>query len=179
MLGKNYVRATYKWQITSNNAYTLVAVSDERIIGIIAVCDGSFTWAMFKYCFKEFLLSITHKPRLLFNRKLWKRLLRRPNVNKKVKKIVNLSGFAQMTIGAVDKEHRGHGIFPKLVKATKAYSSLRGSRAVRAGIYRTNIPSRRVFIKEGWDEMPELETKDTVFYVAFLDPDFAKELKLK
>jgi RimJ/RimL family protein N-acetyltransferase len=83
-----------------------------------------------------------------------------------------------MTIGAVDSDFRGHGVFPALVEATKNYSKSRGSRAIRAGIYKTNQPSRRVFIKNGWFETPELQTSDTVFYVAYLDDLFQHEIGL-
>ena len=77
-----------------------------------------------------------------------------------------------MTIGAVDADFRGAGVFPALVEATRTTSKTRGSKAIRAGIYKTNTPSRRVFIKSGWTETAALETEDTVFYVSRLDPTF-------
>jgi GNAT superfamily N-acetyltransferase len=84
--------------------------------------------------------------------------------------------MAQMTSGAVLADYRGNGVFPALVDATKSFSKARGSRAIRTGIYKANMSSRRVFIKCGWIETPELETSDTVSFVTYLDPDFQKEL---
>ena len=179
MLGKEYVRATYRWLVGNRKAYALVAVIEGEIAGLIAVCDGPFTRPMFFACLPEFCRSLARNPGLLFKKKLWRRFLRRPDVTRAIKGIASTPGFAQMTIGAVDARYRGRGVFPALVEATKTYSEKRGSRAIRAGIYKRNTPSRRVFIKGGWIETPELETRDTVFYVAYLDPTFRTELGVR
>jgi hypothetical protein len=179
MLGKHYVRATYVWLTTGKSSYVLVAEELGKIVGLIAVCDGPFTRPMFMACLPAFMRSLVTHPTLIFKKKLWSRLFRRPDVSANNKKIVDFPGFAQMTIGVVDKDCRGKGVFPALVAATKTYSKARGSRAIRAGIYKTNTPSRRVFIKGEWLETPELETSDTVFYVAYLDSRFMDELGIQ
>ncbi len=178
MFGPRYVKAMYRWQIRSPEAYTLVAEEDGKIVGLLGMCDKPYTRPMFMACFGEFILSLLKKPTLLLQGKLWQRLFRDSKLSGKGKMIARNPGIAQMTIGAVDKDHRGSGIFPALVDATKSFSKARGSRAIRAGIYKTNMSSRRVFIKGGWIETPELETSDTVFYVTYLDPGFQKELGL-
>ena len=179
MMGRNYVAATYRWQVSGEQAYTLAAEADGKIVGLVGICDGPFTRPMFMACLPEFFQSLIRSPGLLFKKKLWQRLFRRPTVSKHSKDIADYPGFAQMTIGAVDADYRGKGVFPELVEATKSYSKARGSRAIRAGVYKTNMPSRRVFIKGGWIETPELETPDTVFYVAYLDPTFPEELGVR
>jgi hypothetical protein len=176
LLGPGFVKATYKWQICDPEAYTLVAEKDGKIIGLVGMCDRSFTRPMFVACLGEFLLSLLKKPSLLFQRKLWMRVFRAPKSSRKGELIARHPGMAQMTIGAVDANFRGYGVFPSLVEATKTFSKTRGSRAIRAGIYKSNNSSRRVFIKGGWIETSDLETDDTVFYVAYLDPMFPKEL---
>jgi ribosomal protein S18 acetylase RimI-like enzyme len=176
LLGKNYVRANYRWLVTSQESYGLVADAGAKIIGLVAVCDKPFTRPMFLACLPEFIVSILRSPRLLFKSNLWNRLLRRPDISKTSKSIADYPGFAQMTIGAVDANYRGGGVFPALVEATKTYSEARGSRAIRAGVYKTNRPSRRVFIKSGWVDTPELETNDTVFYVYYIDYDFPNKI---
>lgn len=176
MLGKDYVRATYEWLVGSEKSYCLVAESVGDVIGLIAVCDGSYTLSMFMACLPEFARSILRSPGLLLQRRLWDRLLRRPHTSKAGDLIANFPGIAQITIGAVDERWRGKGVFPSLVDATKSYSSERGSRAIRVGIYKSNQSSRRVFIKGDWVETPELETKDTVFYVYYIDPDLPTEI---
>lgn len=176
ILGREYVQATYRWLLTSNQAYCLVADSDHKLIGIVAVCDGSFTRPMFLACLPEFVRSLLRSPRLIFEKRLWDRLLRRPETSEEANRIADYPGFAQLSIIAVAAECRGAGIFPALVEAAKTYSRNRGSVAIRAGVYKFNQPSRRAFAKNGWIETPELETSDTVFYVYYLDPDLPNRL---
>jgi hypothetical protein len=168
MLGKRYVKATYRWQITNKKAYTLAATLDGKIVGVVAVCDGPFTKLMFIACLPEFIISLLLNPKLILNNKLWKRLLRKPQKINDIDNNIDKDGLAQMTIGVVDSAYRGKGIFPLLVEATKTYSLNRGSKGIRAGIYKNNTSSRNVFVKGGWVLSPELETDDTVFYITIL-----------
>ena len=176
MLGKNYVRATYRWLITSQQAYCLVADSAGKVIGLVAVCDGSFTKPMFMACLPEFIQSLLMTPTLIFEKRLWNRLLRRPETSRKAKRIVDYPGFAQLTIVIVDTEFRGTGVFSALIEAAKTYSRKRGSVAIRAGVYKFNLASRKAFTKCSWIEMSELETNDTIFYVHYYDPELPKRL---
>ncbi|MCX6053857.1 MAG: hypothetical protein NTZ74_02885 [Chloroflexi bacterium] len=179
MFGRDYAKATYRWLVTNKSSYTLVADINGNIAGLVATCDRSFTTPMFFACLPEFVVSLVRSPSLIFNSKLWKRLFRRPDItgyNSKI--IVNHPDVAQMTIGAVDTSYRGMNIFPQLISATKEYSKKRRTRAIRAGVYKTNAPCRRAFIKDNWTETPELETSDTVFYMAFLDDSIQNELDL-
>lgn len=176
ILGQNYVKATYRWLITSKIAYVLVADIEDSLAGLVAVCDGPFTKPMFFACLPEFFLSLLSKPKRIFSAQLWKRLFRQPGSVKSNKYIEDLPGFAQMTIGAVDSKYRGLGVFGELIDMTKEVSKSRGSKAIRAGIYEKNTSSRRVFIKAGWKEMDDFKTEDTVFYTAFLDDDFEEKI---
>jgi hypothetical protein len=176
MLGTRYVRATYKWQISSPEAYTLVAESNGKIVGLVGICDKSFTRPMFMACLGEFFLSLLKNPSLLFRRKLWQRVLRVSKSSSTGEKIAQHAGMAQMTSVAVDAGFRGFGVFTGLVAATRSFSKARGSKAIRAGVYKENNSSHRAFIKRGWIETKELETSDTIFYVAYLDPEFPIEL---
>lgn len=175
--GRDYVRATYKWLVTSKIAYTLVAVYENDIVGLVSMCDRGFTLPMFIACVPEFIGSIIKSPSLLFDKKLWKRLFRQPDIpNKIADNIVKTKGVAQMTIGAVDSKFRGQSVFPKLISSTKYFSRIRGARAIRAGVYKTNMPCRRAFEKDGWVEVKELATADTVFFMAFLDDSLAESI---
>ena len=179
LLGRRYVRATYRWLVMSKRAYALVAVAQDKIIGLVAISDISFTKPMFKACLREFLLSVVLKPSLFFKKRLWKRLIRGEGRTTQLgRRFANNPHIAQMTIGVVDREFRGQGIFPALIDATKDVSRSRGSRAIRAGVYKANRQSRRAFEKVGWVETSELETVDLVFYVAYLDPNIGKELRV-
>lgn len=179
MLGRDYVKATYRWLVTNKKSYALVADYNGKIVGLVAMCDSSFTLPMFIACLPEFIQSLLRDPSLIITGRLWKRFFRRPDVSgNKSKKIVQYPNVAQMTIGAVDSSFRGKSIFPHLISSTKEFSKNRGSRAIRAGVYKTNMPCRRAFVKDGWIETPELETHDTVFYMSFLDNSIEDELDL-
>lgn len=178
MLGQNYVKATYRWLITSNEAYVLVAVIDDIIVGLVAVCDEAFTKPMFIACLPEFFLSLLIKPKRAFSKTLWNRMLRQPKLENSKNILSEIYGFAQMTIGVVDKDYRGREVFGRLIEATKNHSKERGSLAIRGGVYKKNKASQRVFIKEGWEETKILETDDTCFYTFFFDDNFKKNIFL-
>ena len=171
-LGWRYVKSNYRWLINNRNSYTLVAEADGKLVGLIAVCDGSFTRPMFKAGFGEFCLVLLRRPGLLFDRNLWERLLRRSASSELASKYANLPGFAQMTIGAVAEGYRGKGVFPALIEATSVESKTRGSKAIRAGMYKSNRSVHRAFEKAGWVIAPVFETEDTLFFVKYLDPEF-------
>jgi len=177
LLGRRYVRATYRWLVKSKVTFTLVAVAQDRIIGLVAVADISFTKPMFRACIRQFLLCLVRKPSLLFRQRLWLRLIRGDkNSSPMARCIVKDKRIAQLTIVVVDREFRGQGVFPVLIDAAKELSRSRGSRAIRAGVYKANRQSRRAFEKVGWVEMPELETNNLVFYADFLDANIATEI---
>jgi ribosomal protein S18 acetylase RimI-like enzyme len=176
ILGKDYVRATYRWLMKSSEAYCLVADSGHEIMGMVAVCDGSFTKPMFLACLPQFMQSLLSAPRLIFEKRLWGRLLRDAEPSQEAKRIFDHPGFAQFTVVAVDIMWRGSGIFPALIEAAETFSRNRGSVAIRAGVYKFNQRSKRAFAKSGWIETPELETNDTVVYVYYLDPELPNRL---
>jgi GNAT superfamily N-acetyltransferase len=179
MLGRRYVRATYRWLVGGLESYAMVADHYGNIVGLIGVCDRSYSAPMFRACLAEFALSLIGSPSLLFRRMLWRRLFARSSKSESTGvDIASYPGMAQMIIGAVAANFRGQGVFPSLVEATVPVSKARGSRAIRAGMYKTNPPIRRVFEKLGWVEVPALETSCHVFYMVALDPDLPGELGL-
>lgn len=178
LFGTNYIKANYKWLLNSNHSYILIAENNNEIAGLIAVSDIAFTRPMFIYCLPQMLLGFLKKPWLIFNKNLWKRLSRKSEKNEQAEKILKTKEFAQMTIGAVSANYRGYGVFGSLVDATRSHSQNRGSKAIRAGVYKNNNSSRKVFIKENWQEFEQLQTKDTVFYVTCFDKSFADKFNL-
>jgi len=178
LLGRSYVKATYMWLVTSKDAYALVADLTGQVIGLLGASDRPFAWPMFKACFDALVLNVAESPSLLFEEQIWLRAFRRPKHRKKAAgDIFNLPGIAQMTIGAVDARYRGQGIFDRLIEASRETSRARGSRAIVGGVYKRNSSSRRVFMKSGWLEVPELETMETVFYLSLLESVMSDDLK--
>jgi len=175
-LGKRYVRAIHRWQVSDKKAYTLVAESEGKIIGFLGHHDGPYTRPMFMACLGEFLLSLLGNPLLVFNKDLWQRLFRRPHsVDDSWNRLANYPGVERGTNGAVDAEFRGKGVFPALLEASKAVAESRGTRAILAGVYKPNRAMQRALIKAGFVET-ELETFDAAILVCFLDPALPEEL---
>jgi hypothetical protein len=171
MLGKSYVKSTYKWLIKSKISYVLVYEIDLQIAGVVAVCDRPFTKDMFIACLPDFIFSILNKPQRIFSKLLWSRLARKSATNDG-SLLEKLPNFAQMTIGMVDPKFRGLGVFSKLIAETIKYSELRNSKIIRAGVYKSNLASRQVFINSGWFEIKKIETIDTVFYGYLINNDY-------
>jgi ribosomal protein S18 acetylase RimI-like enzyme len=176
MLGKEYVRATYKWQICSYDAYVVVAEREGQVAGCVTMADGAFTRPMFFACLPEFVASLRAKPALLLERRLWGRLLRGVKLPPAARRIVNHEAVAQLIMIFVDSQFRGQGVVPAMLEAVIQTSRARGSRAIRVGVYKENVASRKAFLKAGWVEVSALETAETVFFMAFLDGTIRDEL---
>jgi GNAT superfamily N-acetyltransferase len=178
-LGERFVKAMYSWLVSSGHSFVIGAFAAKRLIGLISVCEQSYTWLMLKACLDEFILSILRKPRLLLDYKLWRRLFRRHNTkNKRAQLIAQYPDVAQITIGLVADEWRGKGVFAALVAEAVQQCKSRGGKAIKVGIYKNNWPSRQAFIKAHWTEIAELETQDTVCYMTFFDEHIIQQLGL-
>lgn len=175
LLGPIFVRASYLWHVTDACAYVIVAEEDGKLLGLLGMCDGSFTMRMIKGCLWVFLGALLRRPRLLIDRRLWSRLARTKTHYEWVNEFCSTPGVAQMTIGAVDAGARGKNVFPSLIKNCEKISKERGNVAVRAGLYRRNVPCQRAFVKCGWIEVPELGTDETMFFVFVLDKALLKK----
>jgi hypothetical protein len=179
-LGEDYIRAFFRWIVTSSETYALVAEENSQVIGYITVCDHySYMSKMFIACLPEFIKSIVKKPSLLWNQYLWKRFLRHNKQHdERAKMISTYPGISRVMVGAVDVNARGKGVYGKLYHATREFSKNRGSRALRGDCYKGNISVRKVKERDNWVEIHELETNETVAYMAFLDEAIIAELSL-
>jgi len=175
LLGPTFVQASYRWHVTDECAYVIIAEMDGKLMGLLGMCDGSFTIRMIRGCLREFLGALLRHPRLLIDRRLWSRLARTKAHSEWVNEFCSTAGVAQMTIGAVNAGARGHNVFPSLIKNCEKISNERGHAAVRAGLYRKNEPCRRAFVKSGWVEVPELGSDETMYFVFVLNPELLKK----
>ena len=179
-LGKDFVKSTYRWQLNCKDTYVLVAKINGKIGGMIGVCDGPYSLKLLKGCFLHLIVSLIKNPSLMFSRTAWSRIFRRSSHrNDLSRRLSNATSVAQIVNASVDSNFRGKGIFRMLADSAKATSRRRGSRAIRAGVYKKNLAGCHAYIKSGWIPVPILETSDTVCYFAFLDPGFPKELGIE
>jgi GNAT superfamily N-acetyltransferase len=178
LLGARFVQATYRWHVTDPTAYALVAELEGQLIGLLGMCDSAFTGPMFRFAVRPLIWAVLRRPRLLVDRRVVGRFFRASGGEKWVSEFCAAPGVAQMTIAAVSETARGHNVFPRLIQECEVYAAERGSRAIRAGVYRWNAPSQRAFVKRGWPEVPELGSADTVFFLRILDPSIRERFPL-
>jgi ribosomal protein S18 acetylase RimI-like enzyme len=172
LLGKQYIRAMYRWQVSGKEARTVIVESGGLAIAFGGVCDGPYMRSMIKACFGDFLISLVRNPWLLVDGRLWRRLLSSEHVlGKHVRRVLNRPGVAHLTIGAVDAHFRRRGIHSAYLEALIAISRSRGHTALCVGIRRSNHAVRRAFVKLGWGEVPASDTSELVHYITHLDPD--------
>jgi len=169
LFGKSYIRAIFRWIVSSPYTYILIAKDRKEIIGFQAVSDGTYVKKMFFACFSELIISIVLNPQSLVNKLLWRRLFRKSENIKVSENQFNQDDFARLIIGVVEKKNRGKGVFGELLRETKEYSKKRGSKVILTGVYKTNESSIKGLMKSDWIEVPEMETVDTVSLVVYLE----------
>jgi GNAT superfamily N-acetyltransferase len=146
--------------------WVIVAEFDGEVVGLQGVCDGPFTTRMLRGCSMAVAAALLRRPRLLADRRLWSRLVRRKATVAWAAKFCTEPGVAQMTIGAVSAKTQGHGVLSALIARCEVEGRSRGLRAVRVGLYRRNLACYRVFVKKsGWVEVSALGSDDTTCFV--------------
>jgi hypothetical protein len=171
LLGPAFVRASYVWHVTDESAYVLVAELGDALVGLLGMCDRSFTGPMLRGCARTLVAALGRRPKLLIDRRLWARLARANASPDWVKRFCATAGVAQMSIGAVDANLRGRSVFSTLIGSCEAMSRQRGLVAIRAGVYRSNSQCQRAFQRNGWTEVDALACDETVYFVRVLNPD--------
>lgn len=176
ILGRRYVEAIYRWQVSGKEAYTVVAESGGRVVSFGGVCERAYTGPMFRACLRPLLVSMARNPSLLLDRRLWRRLNHRSEVDARTREVINRPGVAHLMTGATDAGYRGRGVNGAVVQALQSIVRSRGSKALCVAMRRTNHASQRVFIKLGWHELPGPEAAATVYYLTCWDRGFADKL---
>lgn len=172
LLGEQFIKAMYRWQVSSGEAFTLIVESGDEAIAFGGACDGPYMWPMFRACLREFLMSLARNPLLLVDGRLWRRLFfSQKALDKQARRSLNRPGVAHLTVGAVVARFRGKGIHSAWVEALMAIIKSRGSKGVCVAIRRTNHAARKEFVKRGWAEAPASETSEMVHYITYLDRD--------
>lgn len=172
ILGRPFIQAMYHWQVSYERAYTLVAESGGELIGLAGACDGPFTAPMLRACLRPLLASLARNPRLVLDRRLWRRLYgSREALDRRARRMLGRPGVAHLTTGAVDARFRGKGIIGELVEALEAISQSRGSIALCVGVRRTNRAIQRSFDQLGWSEVPVSEGSELLYFITCVGRD--------
>ena len=172
LLGKQFIRAMYCWQVSGREAFALIVETGDEAIAFGGACDGPYMWPMFRACLGQFLMSLARNPLLLVDGRLWRRLYFSQKAStKQARVILNRPGVMHLTVGAVDARFRGKGIHGAYLEALMAIIKSRGSKGACVAIRRTNHAARKEFVKRGWAEVPASEASEMVHYITCLDRD--------
>lgn len=177
VFGEDYILAIYSWMLRSDETFVLVAEVNNTIVGFISACDSPYTFRMFISCLPDLVKSFIKKPGLIFNKILWKRLLRHSQNPQNIQSINQKElAISQIIFGGVDPNFRRFGIYTQINNYLKDYSKKRNIRAIRSEVYKENVSIRRYKENDGWIEVSELETTDTVTYMYFFDKGLVNEI---
>lgn len=163
-LGASYIHAVYHWFITSSDTFTLVAEYSGKIVGLTTVCDRSYNGLMLRNTLKQFIIAVFKRPFAIFH---WEFLSRLINLISRRGESGQLDHYendvSHLAFIAVDGSMRGKGVGVRLLEEAKSISLERGFPRMRAGVYKQNSASIRMFAKAGYQIVPDLETSRTHF----------------
>ncbi len=165
--GKNFVRAVYKWFLTSEITYTIVATVEDQVVGLTTVCDSPYIIPMFKNCLLDAIIGIITHPAVLYDRSFINQVIgycvRKPYVSMIDENNLEIAYLAYI---AVHPDYQGQRIGSKLLIESKRIAAERGKFYHRAGIYKHNIASQRMFENCGHIILKDQGTKDIVLMQA-------------
>jgi len=167
--GKSFIRAAYKWFITSEETFAILAEVENEVVGLTTVCDSPYNGPMLRNCLREAIVGLLTHPWLIFHAEIFNRIIdlfiKKQDVGELTE---DQSDVAHLAFIAAHPDCRGRGIGSMLLNESKQIALKRGKRFHRAGVYKVNIASQRMFKKCGHVKVPSLETKRTVFMQAEL-----------
>lgn len=170
-LGESYMRAVYRWFIASDETFTIVAEENGKILGFTTICDRSYNRPMLRATWSHALAALLKRPLMAFHRDLAGRFL----VNVFRKRGVGEGNSSQekdvahLAFIAVSPEARGKGVGASILYFGKSETFKRNRKALRAGVYKQNIASIRMFSKCGFSEVLGIDTPKVLFMETPLD----------
>jgi ribosomal protein S18 acetylase RimI-like enzyme len=154
-LGKSFMRDVFRWFLTSEQTFVLVADQNGKFLGFLTVCNGPYHKLMFlnnkKAAMKAFLL----RPWILFDPKVLGRfadaLFKSDSLHDGE---MSGSDIAHCSILGVHPQCRTGGVASIMIGEMVKECGRRKWTKMRAAIYKTNMASRRLMLKLGWEELP-------------------------
>jgi len=139
LFGPGFLRATYRWLITSPLAFTLVAERNGLVIGFESATDRPFRRSLFLNNLTPLVIAVLHRPWLVFQKELFLRALIE-SLQKKGPRDPDSTVPAQLVLMGVHPDHReGFEVASGLLKQVLAHGRSRGWKRVIAGAYKANI----------------------------------------
>jgi ribosomal protein S18 acetylase RimI-like enzyme len=157
MLGRPFIRAVYRWFLTSPDTLVLAARIGDRIVGLTALSSRPYNLPMLRACKGQALLGLLRRPWLAFRPDWLGRL-----ASLLLPRTPPLQGVAQIAFTGVEPEVRGHGVGRALKLASLQACREWGVAAVTTGVRRDNLAARALNARAGFVEIPELSSRRLV-----------------
>jgi len=166
LLGSPFLRAVYRWFVSSSETFVLVARQGDRIVGFTALADRPYNLPMAKACRRELIQGFLRHPSAILDKRLLQRLKRvlvPPRVDLDTERV------AQVAYTAVDPAFQNQGIGKALKHASLRMCRERGAMAVSSGVCRENLRARHLNELAGFVEVPSRGTGRLVYLRMNLD----------
>jgi ribosomal protein S18 acetylase RimI-like enzyme len=162
LLGRRFIRATYRWYCQNPTAFALVGEIDGQIKGSCTVNQGPYH-AVFKANVRELVLAFLRRPMLLLVKPVRLRLLSLVRGHSPRERIVGMkASSAYLGYLAVDATARGAGIGPALIRMAIHECEERGWQRIVSDVHRTNVSARFMYKTLGFEEAPDSIHSDLV-----------------
>ncbi|NWJ42563.1 MAG: GNAT family N-acetyltransferase [Geothrix sp.] len=163
--GRGFIRAAYRWFLTSPGTLVLVARSGDRLVGLTALSDRPYGRPLLRACRWQAMLGFLRRPWLAARPDWWSRL--GPSVPSAARPC---GGAAQIAFTCVAAEVRGCGIGRGLKQASIRACLEWGAESINTGVRRENARARALNEQAGFVEVPELSSERLVHLRLTLDP---------
>jgi GNAT superfamily N-acetyltransferase len=164
-LGQGFIRAAYRWFLTSPGTLVLVARSGERLVGLTALSDRPYGRPLLRACWWRVLSGLLRRP-WLAARLDW---LRGSGASPR-SGAVGSGRAAQIAFTSVVADARGRGIGRGLKQASIQACLDWGAESINAGVRRGDTRARALSERAGFVEVPELSSARLVHLRLALDP---------
>lgn len=153
-LGRPFLRAAYRWFLTSPGTLVLVARVGKRLAGFTALADHPYNLPMLRACKWQALMGLLRRPWLIL-RPDWLRRLTSTLISSRVQ---HRKKTAQIAFTGVALDVQGRGIGRALKLASIQTCRGWGVAAVITGVRRMNTRAKAMNERAGFVEVPELSS---------------------
>lgn len=157
-LGRPFIRAVYRWFVTSPGTLVLVARHGDRLVGFTAFSDRPYNMPMLRACKWQVLLGLLRRPWLML-RPDWLYRLASHCLTKKGR---SLGKVAQIAFTGIAADLQGQGLGRALKHASIEVCREWGAETVVTGVLRENVQARVLNESAGFLEVPELSSRRLV-----------------
>ncbi len=169
VLGKRFIRRSYHWFLTSENAFVWLAEYNNQVVSMTTISDIPYNRPMLKHSFFAATLGLLGNPGILFHKEIRSRLYRLITGKREVMELQEDSHeIAYLAFIATDSSMRGTGLGSKILNSSEDICLKRNKTFIRAGVYRQNIASIKMFTKVGYKKVENIKNREIDYYQKYI-----------